>query len=770
MCNVRPDPIIPASMSDVNTTSLLADFNSAAARKHRYYRHLKDVSMRYVMALGGISVIIAIVLIAFYLVYVVLPMFKPPHIEQVASYPVPAGTQTETLYYAMEEQREIGLRVTAGGSIVFFNTEDGSLVHQQFLAEETSADFTAFAAGDPSQRLLAIGLDDGAALLALHEYHVSYPDDERVILPRIDWPAGKTPMMIDESGKPITMIAAQYDEEQLTVAALTEDGRLLLMNRAEEESFSGDEAEITITRSQIPVAGRVTFLLMDVEHRELYVAQQDGLISYYDISDKAEPELVQRVQAVSAPAEISSLSFLSGGISILVGDSTGNITQWFPVRDQNNNYTLEEIRGFDSQSAGITSIAPEYFRKGFLATDDAGYLGIYHATAQRMVELEKISDNRLTQLAVAPRANAMLVEDDTGMLQLWEIDNEHPEISWSSIWGKVWYESRDKPEHIWQSSSASSDFEPKFSLTPLAYGTLKAAFYAMLFAIPLAIMGAIYTAYFMSAEMRGIVKPTIEIMEALPTVILGFLAGLWFAPFVEQNMPGLFLCILLLPLGVISAAYCWNRLPGRFRHRVPEGWEAALLLPVIIVTGIFSFALSQPLEIAFFGGNMPLWLTDELGITFDQRNSLVVGIAMGFAVIPTIFSISEDAVYGVPKHLTTGSLALGATPWQTVVRVVLLTASPGIFSAVMIGLGRAVGETMIVLMATGNTAIMDMNIFEGFRALSANIAVEMPESEVGSTHYRILFLAGLVLFLATFLFNTIAEVVRQRLRVKYSSL
>ena len=757
-------------MSDVNTTSLLTDFNSAAAQKHRYYRHLKDVMMRYVMALGGISVIIAIVLIAFYLVYVVLPMFKPPHIERVASYPLPSDTKTETLYYAMEEQREIGLRVTNVGSVVFFKTLDGTLVHQQFLAEQTLTEVTAFAAGDPSQRLLAFGLDDGTALLAVHEYHVSYPDDVRVILPWIDWPAGKTPLKIDEAGRPIKLITAQYDEEQLTIAALTEDQRLLLMNRAEEESLFSDEAEITVTESQIPVGGEVTHLLMDVEHRELYVAERDGQISYYDISDKAEPELVQRVQVVSAPAEISSMSFLSGGISILVGDSEGNIVQWFPVRDQENNYTLEKIRSFGSQSAVITSIAPEYFRKGFLATDDDGYLGIYHTTAHRTVELTKINDNRLTQLAVAPRANAMLVEDETGALQFWEIDNEHPEISWSSIWGQVWYESRDKPEFIWQSSSASSDFEPKFSLTPLLYGTLKAAFYAMLFAVPLAIMGAVYTAYFMSAFMRDIVKPTIEIMAALPTVILGFLAGLWFAPFVEQNMPGLFLYFFLLPLSVIIAAYCWNRIPDDLRHRVPEGWEAVLLLPVIIGTGMISFALSQPLEIALFDGNMPLWLTDELGITYDQRNSLVVGIAMGFAVIPTIFTISEDAVYGVPEHLTMGSLALGATPWQTAVRVVLLTASPGIFSAVMIGFGRAVGETMIVLMATGNTPIMDMNIFEGFRTLSANIAVEMPESEVGSTHYRILFLAALVLFLATFLFNTIAEVVRQRLRVKYSSL
>ena len=757
-------------MSDAGTTSLLADFNSAEAQKHRYYRHLKDVALRYMMALGGISVIVAIVLIAFYLVYVVLPMFKPAHIEQVAGYPVPAGAGTGSLYYAMEEQREIGLRVTGGADAVFFTSADGSLVHRESLLQETRARVTAFAAGDPSQRLLALGLDDGSVLLAVHEYRVTYPDDVRVIHPGIDWPAGRQPLVMDESGKAITMIAAQYDEDQTTIAALTQDQRLLLLNRVEEESFLGDEAEITTTRSQIPVAGNVTFLLMDVEHRELYVAERDGLVSYYDISDKADPVLVQRVQAVSIPTEITSLSFLSGGISLLVGNSGGEIAQWFPVRDPENNYTLEQIRSFDPLSARITSIAPEYFRKGFLATDDAGYLGIYHATAQRTVELEKISDNKLMQLAVAPRANAMLVEDDTGSLQFWEIDNEHPEISWSSLWGKVWYESRDQPEYIWQSSSASSDFEPKFSLTPLVYGTLKAAFYAMLFAVPLAIMGAIYTAYFMSAIMRDIVKPTIEIMAALPTVILGFLAGLWFAPFVEQNMPGLFLCILLLPLSVISAAWCWSRLPDNLRHRIPEGWEAVLLAPVIIATGVISFALSQPLEIALFAGNMPLWLTDELGITYDQRNSLVVGIAMGFAVIPTIFTISEDAVYGVPEHLTIGSLALGATTWQTAVRVVLLTASPGIFSAVMIGFGRAVGETMIVLMATGNTAIMDMNIFEGFRTLSANIAVEMPESEVGSTHYRILFLAALVLFLATFLFNTIAEVVRQRLRVKYSSL
>jgi phosphate transport system permease protein len=183
-----------------------------------------------------------------------------------------------------------------------------------------------------------------------------------------------------------------------------------------------------------------------------------------------------------------------------------------------------------------------------------------------------------------------------------------------------------------------------------------------------------------------------------------------------------------------------------------------------------SIAIGHPIEAAFFNGDMPNWVSNELGWDYEQRNSLVVGIAMGFAVIPTIFSIAEDAVFSVPKHLTTGSLALGATPWQTLFNVVLLTASPGIFSAIMVGMGRAVGETMIVLMATGNTAVMDLSIFTGFRTLSANIGVEMPEAAVGTTHYRLLFFSALVLFAFTFAVNTVAELIRQRLREKYSSL
>jgi phosphate transport system permease protein len=759
------DAAAPAS------SSLLPDFHAPAAVRHRRLRHIKDVLTRWLMAFGGISVIIAITLIAFYLAWVVLPLFGAAKVEPVARYAEPGGPDAETLYYAGEEQREIGMRVTADGTVTFFRTADGSSVRTVAMLDGVDVELTAFGAGERSQTAFAFGLADGRAVVGRHVYALSYPDDVRVVTPSVVWPAGQAPIPLDTGSRPIVNIAVASRGEGATLVGATDDGRLLLLDITVEKSFLGDETSIREIRAELPPPeAPITHLLIDRLQRQVYAAAADGTISYYDVSRKAEPRLWHRVHAVPGGVRITAMEFLGGSVSVIVGDSRGHLNQWFPVRDENNNYTLEKIRGFTDQSAPITVIAPEYFRKGFAAADESGRVGLYHATAHRKVYLRSLSERPVRHLAFPPRANALLLSGDDGMLQVLHVHNEHPDVSMEAIWGKVWYENRQQPEWTWQSTSGTDDFEPKYSLTPLAFGTFKAAFYAMLFAIPLAILGAIYTGYFMSQRMRGYVKPTIEVMEALPTVILGFLAGLWLAPFVETHLPGIFVLLLTMPLSILAASYAWGRLPEQFRAAVADGWEAALLVPVVIATAWASVTLSAPLEVWLFGGNMPLWLTTELGIPYDQRNSMVVGFAMGFAVIPTIFSISEDAIYSAPKHLTTGSLALGATRWQTMVRVILLTASPGIFSAVMIGLGRAVGETMIVVMATGNTAIVDMNIFQGFRALSANIAVEMPESEVNSSHYRILFLAALVLFIVTFVFNTAAEVVRQRLRRKYSSL
>ncbi len=732
------------------------------------WRLLKDKLARHGIAVGGLGVIFAIVLIFFYLFYVVFPLFIPASVERQEGYTLPGGGGA-SLHLALDELNELGVRYTETGEAVYFRVADGEVVerYQTAIGKVATLD-TEGVIG----RLTALADERGQALLVHHGFRVTYPDDVRTVLPRFEYPYGEKPLTVDDEGSVLRLLELRDGEERMTIAAMTADERLLLNTFAKESSFLNED-EVTLERSVTQLEGvdiDVQFLLVDPGQRHLYAAAANGELLHYDISDPDEIHLIERLHLLAEGTRLTSLKFLLGGYALLAGGSDGSVTQWFPVRDAHNVSTLQSIRSFHDQDAAVVDIAPEHRRKGFLVADGKGRVGIYHATAQRTVLIENVADEPLSLVVISPRGDYMLAEGESGRMYRYRIHNQHPEISWHSLWEKVHYEGYAEAEYIWQSSSADNDFEPKFSLTPLSFGTLKAAFYAMLFAVPLAILGAIYTAYFMAPGMRTIVKPTIEIMEALPTVILGFLAGLWLAPFIESYLPGIFALLLLLPLGVLAFSYFWQQLPRQIRMLVPEGWEAVLMIPVILFLVWLSIALSIPLEQVLFGGDMRAWLYNDLGIGFDQRNSLVVGLAMGFAVIPTIFSITEDAIFGVPKHLTFGSLALGASRWQTLSRVVILTASPGIFSAVMIGLGRAVGETMIVLMATGNTPVMDMNIFQGMRTLSANIAVEMPESEVASTHYRVLFLAALVLFMFTFVFNTLAELIRHRLRKKYSSL
>jgi phosphate transport system permease protein len=364
----------------------------------------------------------------------------------------------------------------------------------------------------------------------------------------------------------------------------------------------------------------------------------------------------------------------------------------------------------------------------------------------------------------------VLTVDAEGRIAHWRVDNPHPEVSLGTLFGRVWYEGYTGPDYVWQSTGGTDDFEPKLSLVPLVFGTLKGTFYALVVAVPFALLAALYVSEFMHPTLKGYVKPVVETMAALPSVVLGFLAGLWLAPMVERIVPGLLVLPVVVAVTVLLALEVWRRLPVSARSHVQSGGEVFVLMPVVVLAIWAAFVLGDVMEATLLRGDYRGWLQAALGVTYDQRNSLVVGIAMGFAVIPIIFTIAEDSLANVPRHLRAGSLALGATRWQTAIRVVLPTASPGIFSAIMIGFGRAVGETMIVLMATGNTPIMDWSPFNGFRALSANVAVELPEAPEGGTLFRVLFLAALLLFCLTFAVNTVAEVVRLRLRRRYRYL
>ncbi len=750
---------------NVATPDSTAPGQERSARFHRW-RGRKDIIARWLIGAGGVTAIFAIVLLFFYLLKVVLPLFNPASTSLEPLGSRPDWARSEPLYLAIEEQKEIGIRIVAEGDIEFFRVHGAETISTTAAVPGTEVRLVRVAEAAEHSGLLAVATADGRVFLlrVVYETHFDGSGGNRQIVPSISFPYGQDPQLVLQHGE-IRGLSLSDSENGLLLAAADSSGRVVLLTGTRQENLLTGEATIDSVVSEVQLDSPATGVALSSNHDWLYVGDSNGSVQQWALPGL---DLVQSVDLKGG--SITAMSMLLGGISLLAGDANGTISQLFPVRDLENHYSLELVRQFHQGSAPIRSILAEQRRKGFLALDEHDELAIYHSTAGRLVYAESLADMQPLLVALAPRADGLLIESKAGGLAMLAIDNDHPEVSFASLWQKVWYENYSEPAYVWQSSASGNDFEPKFSLTPLVFGTLKAALYAMLFAIPLALMAAAYTAYFMAPGLRQWVKPGIELMAALPTVILGFLAGLWLAPLVEENLAGLFALIIVIPPGVVLFAWWWQRHGGPMKALVPEGYEPLLQIPIMLVLGWLAWRLAGPLEYSLFGRDLHSWLSRETGIGYDQRNALVVGIAMGFAVIPTLFSIAEDALFGVPRSLSNGSLALGATPWQTLVRVVIPTASPGIFSALMIGLGRAVGETMIVLMATGNTPIMDWNVFKGMRTLAANIAIEMPESAVNSSHYRILFLAALVLFLFTFLVNTGAEVVRQRLRERYSSL
>jgi phosphate transport system permease protein len=356
-------------------------------------------------------------------------------------------------------------------------------------------------------------------------------------------------------------------------------------------------------------------------------------------------------------------------------------------------------------------------------------------------------------------------------------------------------------------------------------------------------MAAVYTSEFLHPDVKVTVKPTIEMMASLPSVVLGFLAALVLAPMIERTVPQAIAAAVLIPFSLLACAHLWQFVPGGRRSRL-QGSRLVLAAAAIVAGAAAASVLGPSLERWLFAGDLRLWLDGKIGDakggwilvslppaalasaallarleprvlagkgsaplrslvsfvlacagtaaiavvsghvlaaagfdlrggvfgTYVQRNAMVVGFVMAFAIVPIIYTIAEDALSSIPENLRAGSLALGATPWQTAVRIVIPTAMSGLFSAIMVGLGRAVGETMIVLMAAGNTPVLDWNIFNGFRTLSANIAVELPEAVRDGTHYRTLFLAAFTLFVMTFVLNTAAEMIRQRFRKRAQQL
>jgi len=702
-------------------------------------------------------VIVSITGILLFLVAEIVPVLRPASVRVAHTAPVegaPAGA------LLVDEHRTHEAQLGADGAlrITRLDAREAPVVHA--LAPSFAA-----VASDPDHAVLG-GVDAAGVLRAVPvRFETRYEDGARVVTAALGEPL-ETPLLdAAEAGDVAAPLALRSDGATLSAAAaFGPDSIALLRQASERNAFTGETTE-TSERRTFAAGAAIRALTIDARQEQLYAGTADGRILRFDLRNaNAAPEIVS-----AGASPITAISLLIGGRTLVVGQEDGALSTWFTVPQQDGPARLTRIRDFDPYPAAVERIAPSQRDRSFLVAAADGSLGLHHSTSGRTLWRDASPIGAPTALAYAPKGDGAAI-GSSGRVAALDVRNPHPELSLGTLFGKVWYESAPRPEWVWQSSSGDDAFEPKLSLIPLLVGTLKGTFYALLLAVPLGVLGAMYTSQFMHPRLQRWVKPGVEIMAALPSVVLGFLAGLWLAPRVERLFPAFLAMGVAIPVAAVAGGWLWSRLPRRFVARLPDGAEVLWILVAVGLAMAGAVSLAAPIENAFFDGSFPVWLGRTTGLAFDQRNAVVVGIAMGFAVIPILFAISEDAFSNVPRELAAGSLALGANRWQTVVRVVLPTASPGIFSAIMVGFGRAVGETMIVLMATGNTPILDWSPFNGFRTLSANIAVEIPEAPHGGTLYRTLFLAALLLFAMTFLLNTWAEVIRHRLRRRYGRL
>ena len=308
------------------------------------------------------------------------------------------------------------------------------------------------------------------------------------------------------------------------------------------------------------------------------------------------------------------------------------------------------VRSVPPVGAAPTAIAPCHRRRDFAVGAEDGSVSLYYSTSGRRLLGDRWADGPITAVAIDPKGDGATALAG-GQLLRRSIDNPHPEVSLRTLFLPVWYEGYAAPKWVWQTTGGSDAFEPKLSLWPLIFGTLKATLYAMLFSVPLALAAAVYVSQLAPPWLQTIVKPTLELMAAVPSVVVGFLAALWLAPRLEAALLAVLIAAVALPFSVVLALVLWRLAPAAIRRRVPAGGE--LLVLAVSVVGMLATVvlLADPVETALFGGDFQRYLFTEWGVRYDQRNSIVVGLALGFAVIPVIFTIAEDACSAVPRSL-----------------------------------------------------------------------------------------------------------------------
>lgn len=853
-------------------------------RRTRWGVRLGDWLARTIITVGGIGTIGAVLTVCLFLFAVVAPLFSKARLDSLTAYSAP-WSRGHSDVVELNEFQHLGAVVAPDGTLTAYSADSGEVIQTTPVVEGSRPTLVRRVTG--SSRLI-FGFEDGSVRLGRLTFDANILDAEALPAELRSMPLGSvrpyeggilertasglfrsqsvaatTGAELAVADGPIVAADLIAAGDTLLLATLTKAGKLHLSQLTEREDFVTGEKKLS-AEGTYPVAydggtrGAPQFLVLTGRGDNLYLAWKDGAAQRIDTHAPDNARKVQDIQLVDGGVELTALQTILGRNTLVAGDSKGGLSGWFLVRRPLNDGSggdlpeLVHTKSFARGPAAITTLASANRSRVIAAGYADGAVRLYQVTSTELLA-SSVTGGQVDRLLVSPRDDGLTAFSGEHVSR-WNLDLKHHETSLHTLFGKVWYEGYPEPAHVWQSTGGTDDAEPKLGLIPLIFGTLKATTYSMLFGAPLALLAALYTSEFLDRGTRARVKPAVEMMASLPSVVLGFLAALVFAPIVSDILPAIAAGLFVIPLSVVVGALLWQLLPPSFTLR--RGHWKIYGIGLTIPLGIVLAASCGPLvERLLFSGDVKRWLDGRrvgsefgsawggwmlMGLplsalltaflssrfvsprliqrygtgdrttfallmiarfvvailatlaiaalfaslltlvgldprgpfvgTYIARNALIVGFVMGFAIIPIIYTLADDALVSVPESLRSASLGAGATPWQTAIRIVIPTAMSGLFSALMVGLGRAVGETMIVLMAGGNTAIMDLNPLNGFRTLSANIAVEIQDPPPGSTHFRTLFLCGLTLFVLTFLVNTLAEMVRLRFRKRVYQL
>lgn len=706
-------------------------------------RMVKNAIAARIITLGGLTILLMLGAIIWHLLRVVLPLVKAPDIGQSVVWQVPDNHQVLEVgdigsnqpIWLINECRLVYGYLSKEGSIVVH--DKGSIVsgcRESLKIVTHNREQWLFHYDNNNQlfiKKLAIS-QDGPSNVAIghHQLVFATSDTSRQQLKNSDW-------------------LVKVGDERISLALKANEGWNVFQfnhNGALIEQIEPDRSQgVYIEAEQLILLPEYQQVVGVKDNQMMFFDEKGLLLSKHEFD-----------------AQVMTLSASESQRSIFIGTKANKLQKWIVSNDRGQfNYKPSVM--FDVRDEIISNLySPN--EQAIIFLTNKHELWFANSVTGEILQRSLLTFNGVVQPEAIDSIglyNKNLYFASGSTIYSWSID-AHSSVTTKALLSEAWYEGYTQSDYVWQSTPSNSQAEVKFSLTPLIIGSLKSASLAMVIAIPLALGAAIYTAYLSPDVIRNRLKPVIELLEAIPSVVIGFIAAGWMATMTVNTLVVLVFSVLLLPVILWVVALVQHRLS----QRLPKRWQRGSEWFVVSVMLVILYLVIET-GISWSNQDIALSVTSLWGDTNWNKSTLIVALALGIAIVPTIYSIAEDAIYEVPIHLRQASFALGATQLQTLRKVVLVAALPSIVSAIMLGFSRAFGETILVLMITGNTPIADWDLLVGLRSMTANLAIELPEAEVNSTHYRVLFLSALILFVFTFVVNTLAEWVRGNVRRRY---